>query len=145
MTTRIKALSVFVLAAIVAAFVAGYWPEHQRRIAAEAESEAVRRRVSSLEDRVRAAQLHGELLNLIDAVEAMNFGEAQSRSSSFFDRVRAEAGRTQDLRLRSVLDEILTRRDSVTSALTRGDAAVAATLAEAERALRQRVSAPEIG
>jgi hypothetical protein len=137
MTTKTKVLGILFFVVLVAMFVAGYWPEHYSRIAAEAEARSLQLRVAALDDRVRAAQLHAGLLDLIDAVEAMNYGEAQSLSSSLFDRIRDEAARTEDAQLRSLFRTTLAQRDAVTSALAKGDGAVTAPLKASERAFRQ--------
>ena len=120
-------------------FLAGYWPEREKRLAAEAESTALRSRTTALDDRVRAAQLHVDLLNLIDAIEAMNYGQAQTQSSALFDRVRSELGNVQNPELRTVFDEMLRQRDAVTGALSRGDAAALGPLSGSERKLRQLI------
>jgi hypothetical protein len=141
MTTKTKVLGSVALIALVATFVTGYWPEHQRRVAAESEAQALRVRVTDLDDHVRAAQLHAGLLDLIDAIEAMNYGQAQAQSSALFDRIRAEGSRTETTRFRSVFLDILSKRDAVTTALAKGDGAAAAPLKEVERTLRQLIGA----
>jgi hypothetical protein len=139
-TRIVGALTILLLGVV---FLAGYWPEHQRRRSAERESVALSTRMTALDDRFRAAQLHAELLNLIDAVEAMNYGQAQTQSSALFDWVRAESARTSDPTLKTVLGEILAERDSVTASLAKGDMTALERLHASERKLRTIMSAPE--
>jgi hypothetical protein len=140
MTTKTRVLSALFLLIIVAAFVSGYWPEHRNRTAAEAEAQALGTRVARLEDQVRAARLHGDLLTLIDAVEAMNYGQAQTLASTFFDRIRDEAARTGNPELRAAFQNILGQRDAVTGALAKGEATATTPLKESERTLRQTIA-----
>lgn len=126
-----------ILVLIAIAFVAGYWPEHQRRIVAEAESASAAARLAALDDRDHLAAILGELLNLTDAVAAMNYGQAQSLSSIFFDAVAAEAARTHNAGFKTALEAILQRRDAVTGLVVKGDAAAMEPLREAQHQLRQ--------
>jgi hypothetical protein len=66
-----------------------------------------------------------------------NFGDAQARSSAFFDLVRDEASSTGNAKARAALAAILTRRDAVTAGLARGEASVRELLAPIERDLSQ--------
>ena len=99
MRTRTRIIGVLAIILIVAS-VLGYWPERQRRVAVEAERSSLQSRLTVLHDCVRAAQLHVELLNLIDTIERVNYGQAQTQATALFDRVRAELGRTRDEQLR---------------------------------------------
>lgn len=119
---RIVAGAVIVM--IVIAFAAGYFPERSRRVQAEAELVALRAQHADSQSTVRAARLLGELLNVIDAVAAMNYGQAQTLSSAFFDHVRTEASASSVPAFRSLLEATLQRRDQITGAIARGDATV---------------------
>jgi hypothetical protein len=136
MTYRSRIAAILAVTLLIIVFLAGYWPERQKRIAAQRETGALRARVTLLDDHARAAQLHAALLDLIDETAAMNYGRAQTLSSVLFDQVRAEASRTTDAKLRTVFEEILARRDVVTAALAKGEAAVLQPLQESERSLR---------
>jgi hypothetical protein len=140
--TKTRLLGGVVLVAVVAAFLAGFWPERQRRTALETENAALQSRVSILDERVRVAQLHGALLNLIDAVAEMNYGQAQTQSSTLFDDIRAEAGRMQTQEFQTALGDLLASRDHVTALLAKGDSTVLEPLRQSERQLRQALGAP---
>jgi hypothetical protein len=134
---------------IAAAFVAGYWPQRERvgRVQAEL-SEALRQqaetrsRLDAAEAQLRLHRLFGQYLALEDAVGSGNYGEAQSLSSPFFDRVRDEATRTGDGSVRSALDAVLMRRDAVTAGLARGEASVREVLVPIGRELRRALGHP---
>ena len=126
-----------VLVIIAAAYLVGYWPEYQRRLAVENEVSALRFQISEAEGRVRTARLLGELLNVIDAVASMNYGQAQTLLSTFFDKVRAEATRSPVAELQVALEAVLRNRDVVTSALARGDQGVPETLRKMQAQLRE--------
>jgi len=139
---RFLAAAVIVVGA--AAYVAGYWPEQQRRMALEREVAALRAQVTDLEARVRAGRLLGQLLNVTEAVAALNYGQAQTLSSTFFDDVRTEAARAPGEEMRSALEGVHQRRDAVTSALARGDASVMDTLRTIQLKLRELLGYPVV-
>ena len=132
---RVVAAVVIVLIGL--AYLGGYWPEHRRRSALEAENDALRSQLANAESRVRVGQLLGDLLSLTDAVTALNYGQAQQLSSTFFDSVGAEAARTPVGALRTTLEAVLQNRDQVTSALARGDQAVMEPLRRTQIQLRE--------
>jgi hypothetical protein len=118
-----RLLLVLVLVTIGAAYLAGYWPEHQARKAAEQQLDGLRARLERAEARNRLYDLQGQLLTLTATMEARNFGEAQAKATAFFESVRAESGRTRTADTREALERILSRRDRFTVALTQSDPA----------------------
>jgi hypothetical protein len=142
---RSKRVLLFVTTAVIVialAYLVGYWPERQRRIERDQEIASLQARLAETEARVRLAQVLGDLLNVIDTIEAMNYGEAQRLSSRLFDAAREEADRTPDAAVRPVLQSVVQHRDAVTSALARGDATVHSTLRTAELQLRAALGYP---
>lgn len=131
-----------VVALVAAAYVAGFWPQRERISVLQAENVTLQQRVEAAEARVRAGVLLGEMLTLREIVQDMNYGQARSLSSPFFEHVRSEAGRTTDAAVRPALESILALRDPVTVALTQGDAAALGHLRESERRLRQALGYP---
>ena len=113
------------LLSVGGAFGLGWWSEHQRRIAVELELRDIQARFATSESNVHVCQLQDQLLSLLDLVDAKNYGAAQSASTAFFDRVRAETVGAAD---RPEFDKILAQRDAVTAALTRSDPLIADTL-----------------
>jgi hypothetical protein len=144
-----KVLGVIVVLLVAGAFVAGYWPQHQQLVQAQAEANELRQQLSATRSELAASEagsrlgrLFGHFLALDDAVAAGNFGEARTLSSSFFDLVREEASRTKDATARTALDAILLRRDTVTAGLARGEGSVGEVLVPIERELRRALGYP---
>jgi hypothetical protein len=139
-----KMLGALVVLLVAGAFLAGYWPQRQRLAQVQAEAAELQRQLSEArsqlagsEDRARLGRVFGQFLALDDAVAAGNFGEARTLSSSFFDQVRDEGSRTTDATVRTALDAILMRRDTVTAGLARGEGSVREVLVPVERELRR--------
>jgi hypothetical protein len=144
-----RLLAVFVALLVTGAFVAGYWPQRAARLRAEQGAAEARRQLDELrtelaraEARDRRGRLFGQLLALQDAVANGNFGEAQLLSTPFFDGVRDEAARASDAAVRTSLDAILMRRDTLTAALARGEGSAREILLPIERELRRALGYP---
>jgi hypothetical protein len=144
-----KAMAVLVVLLIGGAFVAGYWPQRQQLLQAQAEANELRRQLAesrsqlaAAEAKARLGRLFGQYLALRDAVASGNFGEAQSVSSPFFDAVRDEVAKGPDPTTRTALDAVLTRRDTVTAGLARGEGSVRESLVPIERELRRALGYP---
>jgi hypothetical protein len=143
MTARRFLISTAVVILVIgAAYVMGYWPERARRVALEGEVTALREQLNDAGARVRMGRLLGDLLNVIEAASALNYGQAQGLSSKFYDAARVEADRTHVPAFKMALEGILQSRDGVTAALTRGDSAAVETLRSAERQLREALGYP---
>lgn len=125
------------LVAVVAAYFAGYLPEHEARAQAEAQVQALEAKVSAAQARVRTGELLGQALTLREMALRQDYGQALELSSSFFDAVRGEAASSPDPALRDGLSEVLAKRDAVTAALAKGDLAVLETLHGIEIRLRR--------
>jgi hypothetical protein len=136
-----KFLGFLVVVLIVAAYVGGYWPEHQHRLAAESEVSALQAQLDDAQVRVRLGGLLARLLSAMDAVAEKNYGQAQALSSAFFDQVREEEARAPRT-LKDALGAILKRRDAVTAALTQADPAVLTVLRQNLTELRSALGYP---
>ena len=139
-----RVLAVLVVLLVAGAFVAGYWPQRERLVQAQAEAIEAKRQLSEAradlaraEARARLDRLFGQLLALQDAVASGNYGEAQALSSPFFDQVREEAAKTGEASVRTALDATLMRRDTVTAGIARGESSVRDVLVPIERELRR--------
>jgi hypothetical protein len=102
----------------------------------------VRQQLAAADAELRAATLPGDALALVDAVRALDYGDAAAPASRFFDAVRLEATRTPVATVQNALDEVLQERNSVVAALARADAAALAPLREAEIRLRDALGYP---
>ncbi len=137
-----RALFAVVVVLIAAAYLAGFWPQHQRLTEADNEVQALQQKLAAAEARLRVGDLLGQLLRLSDAVMAHNYGQATTLSSDYFDRVREEVPRAGRPEVTQALQRILQTRDQVTSALARTDPSVASTLRDQELTLRQSLGYP---
>jgi hypothetical protein len=127
---------------LVGAFLAGYWPEHQRNQALEARVATLEQQLAAARGELRIGRLLGDLLNLMQVASQQDYGQAQALSSRFFDGVREEAAAASDGRSKDALAATLKLRDAVTAALTRADPAVMLTLTEIENRLRLALGYP---
>lgn len=140
--SRTRVIASLAILIMGATFLGGYWPEHQRRAAFEAQAATLGAQLADAEARVRMARLLGELLSVSEAVTALNYGQARELSSTFFDGVRAEAARTPVPSFKTALESILQRRDGVTAALSRGDQTAGELLRTSQMQLREALGYP---
>lgn len=136
-----RVLFIVVVVLIAGAYAAGYWPEHARSTQAEAQVAALQAKLDAADARVRVGEVLGHLLRLSDAVDARNYGEATTLSSTYFDRVRTEASRPHADDVKRVLEGIQQNRDQVTTALARSEPSIP-VLREQELALRRALGYP---
>lgn len=136
MRTRI----IWILAATLAcgaAYLAGYWPERGQRLAAEGQIEALQTKLTLAEARVRTGAVLGRVLTIRELVMRQDYGQALERSSALFDEIRRETTAMPDGQLRDGLTGALTKRDSVTAGLAKGEPSTAVTLHDVEIELRR--------
>ena len=133
------------LVVVALAYIAGYWPQHQRLTDAQAQLQETQNRLAVAEGRIRLGEVLGQLFRLSDAVAARNYGEAATLSSSFFDSVRVEASRADKPDVIATLQAILNTRDQVTTAIAGMDPSLSTVLKEQERALRLALGYPVTG
>jgi hypothetical protein len=133
---------IVVVVLIGGAFLAGYLPQHRVRTAAEQQSLAFREQFEAADARVRMSRLLGQVLAIEEVVMRQNYGQAQEMSSAFFDEVRAQTAATPMDEFRSVLQDVLSRRDSVTASLTKADSGVGDVLHMIEVQIRRALDYP---
>jgi hypothetical protein len=126
---RVKLIAVVTAVVLLAAaYLIGYWPQRSQRLAADSRAETLQTALALAEARVRAGELLGRVLTVVDLVERQDYGHAIERSSVLFDGIRQEAAATPDSALRDGLNAALGKRDVVTSGLAKGNPATAETL-----------------
>jgi hypothetical protein len=115
---------VFGLVLLILAFLSGFVPEYQRLRQARAN-------LSTTAGQLDSCQLGQQLSQIRDAasltyLEATrkNYGVAGQHSKQLFDQSQHIVNSTGNETLRSTLNDVGTKRDSVTAALANGDAAV---------------------
>lgn len=137
---KTRAVLGFVVVLTAAAYLAGYWPERQRRVALEAEVAILRPQLVEAQAKARLAVLLDDLLTLTEAVASLNYGQAQELSSEFFDRVQAESAGAVPATLATALSAVAQHRDEVTATLARGDASALDPLRQTQLQLRQALA-----
>jgi hypothetical protein len=121
---------------IAGAFLIGYLPQRRARLAAERQVEALQSQLTAAETRLRLGQLLGRVLTLEEVTMRQNYGQALDLSSSFFNTIRESARDAATSEFSGILNDILSRRDEITVALTKADAMVLQTLHAIELRLR---------
>lgn len=106
---------------IIVAFAGGYWLEHNQWSAANAKAEAASAQLASAEGRLDLYHLQDQVLTLVQDTANKNYGDASSVSTTFFDNLATEIGRTSDPAVKSALQTMLNQRDAITAALAKGD------------------------
>jgi hypothetical protein len=140
-----KALVVGVVLLVAGAYLFGLVPQRQRRLALEAEVTALKARAETAEERARLGTLFARLHGLADLAAERNYGQAEKLSSTFFDDVRAEAGRTREPEAGKALTGVLAARDAVTAGLTKADPGVVEVLRKAAGLLQAVLEKPASG
>lgn len=133
-----------VIAAVVIAlvvYVAGFWPEHRRRIIIEDELTRTQMQLHVSDARVRGAAMLGLLLTVEDSITTQDYGLARQYATRFFDAARAEQGTPVDT-LRNPINMILSQRDHIIAEVAMGNPSVREALREVERALRVGLGYP---
>ena len=105
---------------VVLAFVAGYWPQHEKLLQTQEEIAKTSAKLSKAESTVRLCQLQGQLVTLIQETNNKNYADASGLSTEFFNGLRQEIDNTPPSGLKSSLQSALNQRDPVTAALARG-------------------------
>jgi len=141
MRTRVL-FAVAFIGVLAVAYFAGYWPERQQRLVAEADADQLRSDLEAASAKLLVGNLLGRALTLKEVAASQNYAQARDLSSSFFDDVRAESTAVADGALRDRLSQVLLRRDAVTAALAKGDPLVADALRDIELQLRQALGYP---
>jgi hypothetical protein len=98
---------------LVVCFLAGFLPVYSKVLSLQKELQAAQQENNALQLRDISSLLY------LQAIQK-DFGLAADTSTRFFDRVREVAGETGDPSDRARLEELLTRRDSITSEIARG-------------------------
>jgi hypothetical protein len=122
-----KIIGVFLLF-LAAAYVGGYWPQHQQLRAAQQSAAQAHQQLSSVQAVARLCRLENDLLALVGQTENQNYGNARGLSNSFFDDMRREADRDPNAPYKSELENILAQRDPITAGLAKADPATAGML-----------------
>lgn len=132
-----KYWTIAILALLLVAYLAGYWPERQRRTALEVQVKTLEGHLIESQARMRLGSLLSRVLVLTEVAAKSNYEQAQELSSTFFDEVRAEWDGAPQPRYRATLERILKARDGVTADLARGEPSVLEKLHQIQVELRE--------
>jgi hypothetical protein len=132
-----KALLIIVIILLLAAYVGGYWPQHQQVRQLETSVSQLQGQLNTAEGAVKVCHLENEMLTLIDQTQAQNYGEAQRISGQFFNDLQTEIGRVPNASYTPQLQTMLGRRDAVVAGLARADSSTITTLRQSLNELRQ--------
>ena len=87
------------IAALLAAFLAGLWPQWSARRAAQREAAAARAALEEAQQRLRLCELRRRLLDVVAAAQAHNLGIAAQHAQGFLAELEAfGAGATPSAR-----------------------------------------------
>jgi DNA gyrase/topoisomerase IV subunit A len=135
-------ISIVVVAA--GSFIAGFWPEHQKRAEAEKSLAETRIQIQGLEAQLRMWVLEDRLLAIRERITEKNFGLAREQASTFFEEARIEATRTTREDYRAALNELQAKRDAITADLAMGEARVSMMLYEGLERMRTALGRPRL-
>jgi hypothetical protein len=123
-----KVLVIAALVLLAAAYIGGYWPQHQQLRAAQQSAAQAQQQLGSAQAVARICRLENDLLALLSQTENQNYGDARNLSQAFFDNLRHEADRDQNAPYKADLENILGQRDAITAGLARADASTVTAL-----------------
>ena len=109
--------ALFVIVLIVAAYLAGYWPQR-----------GLKDQLATAKSVTQTCRLEGELMNMLDQIQSQNYGTAQQIAGQFFNDLHGQVDDPADAPYRQQLQAILDHRDAVISALAKADGSIAGTL-----------------
>lgn len=114
-----KVIGLMAIAAV--AFLAGYWPEHQRYLNASSDLRLTDTQLREARGRERVYRLENMLLQALDRTAHKEYKEARVIASEFFIEVRADIARPDMTRFAPELKEILEKSDAIKDALEQED------------------------
>lgn len=135
----IKKLLILFLVLLAAAYVAGYWPQHQQLHAAQQNAAQAQQQLATTQEVARICKLENELLALLGQAENQNYGDARNLSNAFFEDLRKEADRDPNAPYKADLENILGQRDAITAGLTKADPSTTNSLKQALTQMEQLV------
>jgi hypothetical protein len=121
------------------AYVLGFWPQYQKVQMSRQQLEQVNAELAGAQARNGLYRLQHELLAVVRQTNQKNYGQASTLSTKFFDSVRDELPRQSDSKVKTALQSILQQRDTVTSALAKGDPGALSLLEPIETTLFQTI------
>ncbi len=129
------------LVLLLVGFLAGFVPQYRKAQRANAELASVKQDLSGCQAAQRLSQLRDSAALMYLETTQKNFGLAGEHAAQFFDGARQMAEQTADPALRATLQDLAKSRDTVITALAKGDPAVVpelqAVLTKTERDVKR--------
>ncbi len=123
---------------LVLVFLAGFAPQYVKNRTLESELQNARRSIAAAGLRDLAAMSYFQAMQ-------KNYGLAAGAAARYFNRLPEVANQMQDPARQQALHELLSRRDSLTAELARGDAGAASDLQDLFLKTRQATGGGENG
>ena len=135
-----KLIGAVVIAAL--AFVAGYWPQHQKYLNAIGDLRTADIQLIEVRAHERIYHLENMMLQVLDHTAHKEYKEAQNLTTRFFIEVRADIARPDMSKFRSELQQIIDMSDIIESALQKEDPASRDVLRGVMQQLTRMVGPP---
>lgn len=125
------------------AFLAGYWPEHQRYLRARADLRDADKKLVEARSRLRICHLQTILLQVLEQTVRKQHKEAGELLVQFFVEVRADVSLPDMAKFKTQLEAILEQSDLVRVAIEKDDPAARDLVRELMRDLAKIVEPPK--
>jgi hypothetical protein len=109
---------------LLALYLLGFVPQFQEKRRLESELVETESRLSAAQRKIEIDQLRIIAGRILLEGTRQNYGLAQEHSTEYFNKLQDLAAKTTDAGLQAPLSELLKERDSITSGLAQGDAAI---------------------
>jgi len=113
------ALIVLVLMGL--SFGGGFWWEYSRTNSVRGRLQATEAQLTTDQYQISLCQLQQQLLTLVDDTANRNYGDAATVSTKFFNNLNAVESKATEPQMKSLLQSILSQRDTVTADLAKAD------------------------
>jgi hypothetical protein len=132
------------MAGIVAvlAFVAGYWPQHQKYLGALEELHASDQKMLAVQASQRIFYMENLMLQVLDLTAHQELKEAHKLASQFFLEVRANMARPDMAQYSNQLKAIAEKSDAIEAAIDKQDTASRDLLRDVMQELAQIAAPP---
>jgi hypothetical protein len=107
----------------VLAFVAGYWPQHQKYLNAVEDLHSSDKQMREAMASLRIYYLENIMLQVLDRTAHKEYKEARSLATQFFIEVRADMARPDMTKYSAELKDILHKSDIIENVLEKEDTA----------------------
>lgn len=105
-------------------FLLGLVPQYMKTRQQGGELAGARQQLAGCQASAQLATLRDQAALMYLQANRMNYGSAADESRRFFDEAQRIAAETTDAGIKKALSDVLGKRDAITAALARGDAAV---------------------